>query len=270
MDEKKLPRAKVREDGKLEVEGDKYPLIQGMIRSLVIEVRDVTYHRYYEVYDGKTTAGGRVSGTAHIQKGDALDVAGMQGVKTTQIPFSVRATDSAQHQWTCSIGFLPYDWEVGHQDEFYIECYVPTDTFGDLESAYVAGRVTTLSMFLDTNLWIHDFDEHTPPSGDVTWFLVPEVQRQSDMPRHESGRIKTFGWQEVPALRSKPPKPAGTPPEETSAYKAGQEFARDTIRTGMDDGPPTVTAKPKRSWGTIAMWAAVILFAIGYLIVKQQ
>jgi hypothetical protein len=89
---KKLPRAKVREDGKLEVEGDKYPFIQGMIRSLVIEVRDVTYHRNYEVYDGKTTAGGRMSGTAHLQKGDALDVAGMQDVKTTHIPFSVRAS----------------------------------------------------------------------------------------------------------------------------------------------------------------------------------
>jgi hypothetical protein len=31
-----------------------------------------------------------------------------------------------------------------------------------------------------------------------------------------------------------------------------------------------VAAKPKRSWGTIAMWAVGILFAIGYLIVKQH
>jgi hypothetical protein len=34
MDKKKLPRAVMRDDGRLEVEGDKYPFVQGMIRSL--------------------------------------------------------------------------------------------------------------------------------------------------------------------------------------------------------------------------------------------
>src|SRR6266404_683826 len=108
MVEKKLPRAKVREDGKLEVEGEKYPFIQGMIRSLALDVKDIKYHRYYEIDDGKTRAGSRVSGTAVFEKGDAIAIAG-GGVKTKEVPFSIRAVESgSKHEWTCHIGFLPF------------------------------------------------------------------------------------------------------------------------------------------------------------------
>jgi hypothetical protein len=119
-----------------------------------------------------------VSGTAFIEKGDAIDVAGMQGVKTKEVPFSVRPVDAgSKHEWTCNIGFLPYDWEMGHEEQFYFECYVPKMGLDDLEAAYMTGRVTNVRLPLDTTLWIHDFDWHTPPSGTVPWYLVPEYRQ---------------------------------------------------------------------------------------------
>jgi hypothetical protein len=247
-DENKLPRARLREGGKLEVEGDKHAFIQGMIRSFAIEVRDVTYHRYYEV-----SREGLIE-RAHQGYGRHRERRLDRGRPPSRIAHEVGTVYSAagrqreapldrQHR-------LSADWEIGHDAQFYIECYVPKAAFDDLERAYSSGRVTVLTPLLDTTLWVHDFDWHTPPSGDVAWYMVPEVERQSDSPPHETGRITQLGWQEVPPLRSKPPRPPGETPKEDHP-ELGQHFADATIRAAMDEsGPPPVPQKKKSSWAS--------------------
>jgi hypothetical protein len=43
-----------------------------------------------------------------------------------------------------------------------------------LVSACQKGSLSTLSLALDTDLWVRDYDEYTPPSGRVTWYLSRE------------------------------------------------------------------------------------------------
>lgn len=245
--------------------------IRGMIRSFSIEVHDVTYHRYYEVYEDKATPTERIRGTAIIEKGDSVEVAGLAGSRMKSVPFTLRPVEKEKYHWTASIGYLPYDWEIGHDAQFYIECYVPKDAFDDLERAYSSGRVTMLTLLLDTTLWVHEFDWHTPPSGDVVWYMVPEVEKQSESPQHETGKITQLGWQEVPLLRSRPPRPPGeTPKEDHPAYKLGQQLAQDTIRAAMDE--PKAPADPAQEGIVLGLklaWAVGIFLAIVFVIASS-
>jgi hypothetical protein len=130
MDEKKLPRAKVREDGKLEVEGDKYPFIQDKIRSLASTWRTLPTTAITK----STTARRRwaQSRTAVIQKGDAIEVAGMAGARAKEVPFSVRAVEGghliAKQQWSAlallndrMVGVAFWEKSVG--SEMHIFCH---------------------------------------------------------------------------------------------------------------------------------------------------
>ncbi|MDB5502991.1 MAG: hypothetical protein JWR89_2893, partial [Tardiphaga sp.] len=207
MEGKKLPRAVLREN-KLHVDGQEHPYVRGMIRSLSIEVRDLVYTRSYDINEGKGVAGGRINGTAVIQRGDSLAVAGSD-FRTREIPFGVRAVggEEDEHAWTCHIGFLPHDWEItrlGEGDAFYVEVYVPNTAFADLEGAYLAGRASSIDVALDTDLWVREGDWYIQQSGHVTWHLVPS-DKPSDMPRAERGRVERFGWKESPPGRDKPP-----------------------------------------------------------------
>ncbi|WP_398482512.1 hypothetical protein [Tardiphaga sp.] len=269
-DEKKLPRATMR-DNKLHVEGEKDVYVRGMIRSLTLHVRDLVYHRGYSVDEGKAQVTGRISGTAIIQRRDAIAVAGSK-FRSTEMEFSVRAVPpGSEHEWKCTIGFLPYDWEISKPDDadhFYVEVYVTQEAFADAEGAFLAGRATALDIILDTDLWVPENDWHEPQSGFVNWHLVP-TENPSDMPRSERGRVEQFGWREIPPLAGKPATPVAA--EETPAYKAGQSWASDMVRTAQDDLQADKRFSPgpkKRSWGLVLAWTAFIVLCIGYALFK--
>jgi hypothetical protein len=42
---------------------------------------------------------------------------------------------NAKLDWHVDIGFLPYDWEIGGDEQFYLEGYCPQTAFDDLETA---------------------------------------------------------------------------------------------------------------------------------------
>src|SRR5258708_31797293 len=140
MADEKLPAGKMGPDGKLLVEGDEHPYVQGMIRTLWLEVENIKLHRGYSIdeVDRKATVGTRISGTGLIMHRDTIAVAGLKNGHTKKIPFSIRPVPNgeAKYDWRVDIGFLPYDWEIGHDQQFYIEGYCPQTAFDDLEAAY--------------------------------------------------------------------------------------------------------------------------------------
>jgi hypothetical protein len=199
VSEEKLPRAQVR-DGKLYIEGEKEPYVQGAIRHLRLTIRKLRYHRIFEVDDdGKVRQGGWLRGTAIIE-GDALTVAGSGLPKVREIPFSLREAlePETKYHWQMSIGFLPHDWEIGNDDEYYCECYAPESMFTELVKAYLIGKAEQLKVLAHTKLWVRQVDWHKPVGIGVTWYLVPSTDRQSDMPDHVRGNITQLSWSDGP------------------------------------------------------------------------
>jgi hypothetical protein len=91
------------------------------------------------------------------------------------------------------------------------------------------------------------------------------------MPRHETGKITQFGWQETPPLRARTPKPADEmPKEDTAAYKLGQQWADETFRVAEQDARLPPVPKPKRSWGAVASWVIGILLVLAFVYARQQ
>jgi hypothetical protein len=189
--DKKLPRAEVRE-GRLYIEGEKEAYVQDAIRTLFLTVRKLTYHRTFQIGDdGKVWQGGRISGTAAID-GDMLTVAGSGLPKVCEIPFSVRPVpeDETKYHWQMSVGFLPHDWEIGNDDEYYCECYAPEPVFNELVKAYLMGKAAEVKVGAHTKLWTRHVDSYAPVGVNVTWYLVPPTDRQSDIPNHAPGNCR--------------------------------------------------------------------------------
>jgi hypothetical protein len=231
MEDAKLPRAQLLE-GRLYIEGEEEPYIQGAIRHLWLTVRKLQYYRTFEINEDtdsdKVRQGGRIQGLATIEQ-DTLTVAGSGLPKVREIPFSVRglSEDGAKHHWRMSVGFLPHDWELPGGDEYYCECYAPEPVFSELVKAYLAGKAVDLKVGANTNLWIREYDWHAPPSSDVTWYLVPSTgERQSDMPDSAYGKITHFSWSDRPTENDPPANEGDEPtsPDEvvdpTATYRA--------------------------------------------------
>lgn len=146
-DDDKLPAVKLGPDGKLLIEGDERPYMQGMIRTLWLDVQNINLHRGYSISesDRSATTSTRISGTGIILRRDKLAVAGLKSVGTTEIPFSIRPVPNgnAKLDWHVDIGFLPYDREIGGDEQFYLEGYCPQTAFDDLETAYGADKLRT-------------------------------------------------------------------------------------------------------------------------------
>jgi hypothetical protein len=197
MNEGNLPRAQLHE-GRLYIEGEEEPYVPGgAIRQIWLTVRKLQYYRTFDIKEdgdnSKVRQGGRIEGLAAINQ-DTLAVAGSGRPKVSEIPFSVRglSDDGAEHHWRISIGFFPYDWEVGRGDEYYCECYTPEPVFNELAQAYLAGKAVDLKVGAHTNLWIRQRDDY---ERDVTWYLVPTTgDRQSDSPDSARGKITHFSW----------------------------------------------------------------------------
>ena len=70
MADEKLPAGKMGPDGKLLVEGDEHPYVQGMIRTLWLDVQNIKLHRGYSIDESNRTAtvGSRISGTGSKDK----------------------------------------------------------------------------------------------------------------------------------------------------------------------------------------------------------
>ena len=221
MEEDKLPRAQLR-DGRLYIEGEKEPYVQAT-RHLFLTVRTLQYQRTFDIDECKVRQGGRVRGTAAIER-DTLTVAGSGLPKVNEIPFSMRAVpeEETKYHWQMSVGFLPHDWEIGTDDEYYCECYAPEPVFNEPVKAYLTGKAEELTINTDTKLWVNHLDLHTPLGHGVTLHLVPSTRRQSNMPDQALGKITHFSWAGGPMER--PPAVQGavtsTPVIDEEAYRA--------------------------------------------------
>ena len=222
-EKKKLPRAQPHE-GKLHIEGEKEPYVQGAIRTLWLIVRNLQHHRTFEIDDDyrKVRQGGRIRGTAAIER-DTLTVAGSGLPQVRQIPFFLRPMpeEEAKLHWQMSIGFLPHDWEIGNDDEYYCECYAPEPVFNELAKAYLMGKAEELRIGAKTSLWVRHFDWYAPVGVGVTWYLVPSTDRQSDIPDHADGTITRLSWSDGPM--EEPEQPPDEEEEEPRLQVAEQK-----------------------------------------------
>jgi hypothetical protein len=83
------------------------------------------------------------------------------------------------------------------------------------------GKAEELKVGADTKLWIRHLDWHTPVGGDVTWYLVPSTDRQSNMPNHALGKITHFSWSDGP-MEEPPADPADAEEARPSAAEPHQ------------------------------------------------
>ncbi|SEC01945.1 hypothetical protein SAMN05519104_0581 [Rhizobiales bacterium GAS188] len=187
---------------RLVVSTEKHPFMQGAVRSLLLEATELHIARGYRADDGKLVKSSRISGAGRVSRGDSIGRAGWKG-STKDISFSIRAHSSdvflAPHSsaentdLVIVIGFIDKDPEISFKDSHYFaEVYVPPAIYQELVADYDAGLVSRISLFANTNMWIHEFDEHTPPSGWITWYLGPERNGRSSETAH--GTLSSLSW----------------------------------------------------------------------------
>lgn len=122
-----------------------------------------------------------VRGTAWLEGGH-ISVIGEPANKSRTLSISFKAYDEAdianreaelgKMPHTVSLGFVRRDWEIGNDDEWFVECYV-APAMMDAIAAAISGRTLkrmTVSLTLDG---IYSDDNWAPPSAGADWFLRP-------------------------------------------------------------------------------------------------
>ncbi len=160
---------------KLTVDGAEY--VRDNIRSFRLSLSDFEYGK--GVRDvGEDLKTERFNGEAEIQK-DRISVVGSSDEPATRIslalvPIEVDEENTNQSLWTAIIGFLEYDWEIGEPECYFVEAYVSRSAFDEFLADWRSGHVESLSLGLETDLYVKRPDEHAPPSASVTRYLPPE------------------------------------------------------------------------------------------------
>ena len=153
-----------------------------MIRHLYLSATELFLHRsiFYDIDKNIAHASYRLAGKARISK-DALSVIADKDSLTHELSLTLKPwpkdepstpNDNVGH-WRGCLSFNDFDWEIGHPAEWFVELYLPPPAFDELVNACKKASLATLSIGLKTDLWVRDYDLHTPPSGDVTWYLAP-------------------------------------------------------------------------------------------------
>jgi hypothetical protein len=197
------PKAKVEHrDGKIFVEGEKHPYMQGMIRSLRMSVQELCIGRSirHDVDEGVANASYSLIGTARVSK-DTLGIIGDKARRSKELPLTLKpwpkdeppgavpgetprpaqksklreryVAERKHGPWRGVLGFIEYDWEIGNPDEWFTEVYLPPPVFDELATLCRKGSLATLSLRFYSDLWVSDLDQHAPPSVAVTWHLAP-------------------------------------------------------------------------------------------------
>lgn len=120
-----------------------------------------------------------IHGKAWLE-GGSISVIGEPTNKSRSFTISFKAYDEAdvaKHEegkvlHTVSLGFVRRDWEIGSDDEWFIECYVAPAMIEAISEAISAGTVQELTVALSLE-GIYSDDKWSPPAVSADWFLRP-------------------------------------------------------------------------------------------------
>jgi len=219
-------------NGTLTIDGDEHIYIQDEFRDLWLCADQLSlYFNNFSYVEGETSRYEHIRGTARLDRGHHLGIAGSGIPPVKSLPFSIRSGG----QGSISFGFTGVDWEgVVTDDKWFVEAGISEGAFNQLVDAWKSGRLGKITICCTTNLWLRDYDKYT--EGTADWYLAP-------LPSQETayGHVRHFGWSErlkderekeparseSVASRSDHPKPDDTRAElEQQQTKVFAEIAR--------------------------------------------
>jgi hypothetical protein len=214
------PKAEVR-DGKLLVEGERYPFVRGLQRQIWLVVGKLILERHIEIEESRTRRTDRLSAIATIEN-DRLALAGVNGAEDElqEIAVSIKPApdEEKKFHWNVSFGLLPHDSKVAGEDVWYCEVYMPARVFNELVAAYKSEAVDSLRIGCACDMWVREGIQRLPnlPAGaKVTWYISPPLDSASKAPGTGRGMVKDFSWFEVnepKSDQSEEPEPAAGHP----------------------------------------------------------
>jgi hypothetical protein len=136
----------------------------------------------------------RIKGTAGLGKG-SFSVVG-EPTNTAKdfslIIGAVNATEPQPNGITGWVGFRRHDWEIGNDNDWWVQCDLPKDAFDSLVLAIADRAVSKLSIGLQFRNGYTDF-AYAPPSEGTDWFLIPDERDNSiDSPPTVLGEVTSF------------------------------------------------------------------------------
>ncbi len=230
MGDRHWPKAEIR-DGKLLVEGERYPFVRGLKRQIWLVVGKLTHERHIEIDEGRTRRTDRLSAVATIEN-DTLAVAGVKGTKDAiqELAFSIEPAPDEERKfhWNVSFGLLAHGSQAGGEDDWYCEVYLPARVFNEVVAACKSGMVDRLRLGCACDMWVRDGIQrlpNLPADAKVTWFLSPPLHGASEAP--EPGRGLVAEWFEVAEPNSV--KDEGAHQEVRSPERAALEMILATL-----------------------------------------
>lgn len=147
-----------------------------------------------------------VSGTAVLEAG-RIGIIGAPGSKARVFRIAIMPGDEgeqdARDKWAqehgkqpfgqlTTVGFTRHDWEIGNDDEWFIQCEVSAGTMETIASAVSSGALREARIGLQLRD-IYTDDDWSPPSCSTDWFLRPSKGDNSiDSPESAYGAVSSL------------------------------------------------------------------------------
>ncbi len=112
--------------------------------------------------------------------GDSTNSARSINLSLKPVALELHKTSTGRNAATVVLGFTKADWEIGNSDQWWIELYVPKETFAALGRSIRSGYLESLSIGLGFAEQIYTDDWLAPPSVGISWFLRPD-KRNGDV-----------------------------------------------------------------------------------------
>lgn len=147
-----------------------------------------------------------VSGTAVLEAG-RIGIVGAPESTTRVIRLAFMPVDEgeqeAREKWAqehgkqplgqlTTVGFTRRDWEIGNDDQWFIQCEVSADTMEAITSSVSSGALREARIGLQLRD-IYTDDDWSPPSCSTDWFLRPGKGDNSiDSPEFAYGAVSSL------------------------------------------------------------------------------
>jgi hypothetical protein len=239
-------------------------LTRDHISSIAISVSELRVTGGFANKDGKTTLSIRVGGKAYLEN-CTLGIAGLKD-KTRDCSFTATAVypDQKEHQWRIEFGFVEEDWELGFDDDWYVQGYIPEIALDELITAFKAGEVDGIYICCTSDLWADPLAKYAPNFGDAP--IYRDIDWKLSQGKYGAGlgqgTILQFTWEVTPKRRPAPIKPK---PEVTEAFEADQRFENDMFAEPDPQAAPAPAAE-KWNW---RWWLVGGLAVLGYLVLRN-
>ncbi|GGF82257.1 hypothetical protein GCM10007301_47940 [Azorhizobium oxalatiphilum] len=241
-------------DGKVFLDGEEQSLEIEAVKTLHVRVTGLSRFSSLDRYAGTATRRTQIRGHGAID--DTVQVLGLSA-RTDKLEVSIQAAppseaSEARIEWRSDLGWLAADWETRSAECWYLQCYVPAETFSELDQEYREGRLQVLSLGVRAAMWApwspFPHAERTP------WHLLPGKHGTS---AHVVGELGAINWgDQLP----------------TEGPKAGHQHSHTT---DTDDRLLQRTAEAPRSsarairdaltpymWGMITVICLLVIIAV--------